>query len=57
MVGMNGEGNKLVIRIAQILGKSYNEVAYNMDMLEMIAALVEEVEKRDKMLKLFLVDY
>ena len=49
--------NKLVVQVAQILGKSYNEVAHNMNIIDMVAALVEEVEKREKMLKLFMIDY
>jgi hypothetical protein len=48
--------NKLVMQVAQILGKKYNEVAYSMDLVEMIARLVEEVEKLETMLKLFIVD-
>ena len=49
--------NKLVMQVAQILKKPYNEVAHNMNIMDMVALLVEEVDKREKMLKLFLIDY
>jgi hypothetical protein len=48
--------NKLVVQVAQILGKSYNEVAHNMAQVDIIAELVKEVDKRETMLKLFIVE-